>query len=420
MSYINLLKKIKNLEVVLFFFFIFFFYYLVPFIIILFKKNQFFFSSQTYDYFTFNLIYFSKEFIFLITVNFLLFFFTFFFVLKNISQKIIQKKKSKIIYSNFIYKLILYVLCLFIIFDIINLFKYIYKFSQLNQNFIETYSFNEIFKLYRENIKEIIFQRRTHYKVLIILSVYFFRFNKNLSLFCYFIIIFSNILSFSRFEILQLFFLHILFNVKITELSKKVIFIFLFFLFIIIFYRFFLFLINTLDFKHILRHVLGDGNSVFLTNFTFLENLKDFSILFSNYAAELFFIYLKNNFIYILNDFFKLEIEYSAIVFFSHTKLENFTFAISPFLEILAYPLVFLFYIFILFCMKKYSFVKNELLFNLVILTILIFSLRGSLIHELGFLIKFLILVKIIELIGNVIVNNKYVKKSYKKIITQI
>jgi len=420
MSYINLLKKIKNLEVVLFFFFIFFFYYLVPFIIILFKKNQFFFSSQTYDYFTFNLIYFSKEFIFLITVNFLLFFFTFFFVLKNISQKIIQKKKSKIIYSNFIYKLILYVLCLFIIFDIINLFKYIYKFSQLNQNFIETYSFNEIFKLYRENIKEIIFQRRTHYKVLIILSVYFFRFNKNLSLFCYFIIIFSNILSFSRFEILQLFFLHILFNVKIIELSKKVIFIFLFFLFIIIFYRFFLFLINTLDFKHILRHVLGDGNSVFLTNFTFLENLKDFSILFSNYAAELFFIYLKNNFIYILNDFFKLEIEYSAIVFFSHTKLENFTFAISPFLEILAYPLVYLFYIFILFCMKKYSFVKNELLFNLVILTILIFSLRGSLIHELGFLIKFLILVKIIELIGNVIVNNKYVKKSYKKIITQI
>lgn len=420
MSYINLLKKIKNLEVVLFFFFIFFFYYLVPFIIILFKKNQFFFSSQTYGYFTFNLIYFSKEFIFLITVNFLLFFFTFFFVLKNISQKIIQKKKSKIIYSNFIYKLILYVLCLFIIFDIINLFKYIYKFSQLNQNFIETYSFNEIFKLYRENIKEIIFQRRTHYKVLIILSVYFFRFNKNLSLFCYFIIIFSNILSFSRFEILQLFFLHILFNVKITELSKKVIFIFLFFLFIIIFYRLFLFLINTLDFKHILRHVLGDGNSVFLTNFTFLENLKDFSILFSNYAAELFSIYLKNNFIYILNDFFKLEIEFSLIVFFSHEKFENFTFAISPFLEILAYPLVYLFYIFILFCMKKYSFIKNELLFNLVILTILIFTLRGSLIHELGFLIKFLILVKIIEFIGNVIVHNKYVKKSYKKIITQI
>ena len=217
-------------------------------------------------------------------------------------------------------------LCLFIIFDIINLFKYIYKFSQLNQNFIETYSFNEIFKLYRENIKEIIFQRRTHYKVLIILSVYFFRFNKNLSLFCYFIIIFSNILSFSRFEILQLFFLHILFNVKITELSKKVIFIFLFFLFIIIFYRFFLFLINTLDFKHILRHVLGDGNSVFLTNFTFLENLKDFSILFSNYAAELFFIYLKNNFIYILNDFFKLEIEYSATVFFFTCKIRKFYF----------------------------------------------------------------------------------------------
>ena len=420
MSYINLLKKVKNIEVVLFFFFIFFFYYLIPFIIILFKKNHLFFSSQNLQNYTSNLIYLSNEFIFLITVNFLLFCFTFFFVLKNILQKIIQKKKSKITESNFIYKLILYVICLFIIIDIIDLFKYIYKFSQLNQNFIETYSLNETFKLYRDNVKEIIFQRRTHYKVLIILSVYFFRFNKNLSFFCYFLIIFSNILSFSRFEILQLFFLHILFNFKIIELSKKVIFIFLFFLFIIIFYRFFLFYINTSDLKFILKHVLGDGNSVFLTNFIFLENLKDFILLLSNYTAELFFIYLKNNFNYILVDFFKLETEFSPIVFFSHAKFENFTFAISPFLEILAYPLVYLFYIFILFCMKKYSFVKNELLFNLVILTILIFTLRGSLIHELGFLIKFLILVKIIELIGNVIVNNKYVKKSYKKIITQI
>lgn len=67
--------------------------------------------------------------------------------------------------------------------------------------------------------------------------------------------------------------------------------------------------------------------------------------------------------------------------------------------------------------MRIHSFLRNKLLFNLILLTILIYCIRGSLLHELGFLVKFLILIKIIEFVTSIILGNEYFKKFYKKII---
>jgi len=66
------------------------------------------------------------------------------------------------------------------------------------------------------------------------------------------------------------------------------------------------------------------------------------------------------------------------------------------------------------------SFIKNKLLFNLVFLTILIYSFRGSLLHEMGFLIKFLVLIKTTEFISSNIFIKKLVKFFYKKNPIQI
>ena len=410
------LKKLKNIEIIIFFFSILLFYYFVPIIIILSNSQSTFFSSQTnVSFFNNNLIFFSRGFSILIIINLFIFFFIFFFILKNISQKIIENKNYKIVKENFFYKIILYLLCLIVIFDIVQIFKNLLQFIQLKQHYIEVGNINSFFKEYRENIKEIIFQKRTHYKILMILSVYFFRFDKKLSIICYLLIIFANFLTLSRFEILQLLILHTMFNVRLIKINKNYLLYAVLFIFFLLFYRFILFLFNSGDFVYIFRHLLGDGNSVFLINFVFYENLKDTIPLFNEYFFDLIFIYFKNTLFYLLSDFFKLDV--STIDFFSHNKFNNFTFAISPVAELIMYPFIFLFYICILYYMRIHSFLRNKLLFNLILLTISIYCIRGSLLHELGFLVKFLILIKIIEFVANIILGNEYFKKLYKKII---
>jgi hypothetical protein len=412
MTFLSRVKRIKNLEIILFLFFISFFYYFIPIILILLKKNKDFFSSQVKENYVSELIFFSDGFTILIALNFFLFLFLYFFITKNISSQKI-KNNNEIKGANFLYKYFLYLICLIVIFDIIKIFKNLFEFIQLNEHFIETNTFNEIFKLYRENIKEIIFQKRTHYKIFIILSVYFFKFDKKTSLFCYFLIFFANILTFSRFEILQLFTLHILFNVRIVNINKNFLICIILFLLFLINYRFFLFLYKTEDFYLLLTNLFGDGNSVFLTNFIVYENLKAIGNFFENHPLDITYIYLKDNLFYLLRDFFKVNLE--TINYFQHYSFSNFAFAISPFTECIIYLPVFSFYTFILYFMNICSFIKNKLLFNLVFLTILIYSFRGSLLHEMGFLIKFLVLIKITEFISSNIFIKKYVKFFYKK-----
>tara|TARA_B110000261_G_scaffold61778_1_gene72663 strand:- start:15 stop:506 length:492 start_codon:yes stop_codon:yes gene_type:complete len=161
-----------------------------------------------------------------------------------------------------------------------------------------------------------------------------------------------------------------------------------------------------------MANILGDGNSTFLTNFIFYENIKDTSILFQseffNYF-DLLKIYFKNVGFYFLNDF--LYQNNYTIDFFSHSKFENFTFSSSPTLEFFIYFPLLILYMLCFKILKKYNFIDNKRLFNIILLTLLLFSFRGSWIHEFGFLIKFIILIKIIEIIST----NNYVKKYVKK-----
>ena len=55
------------------------------------------------------------------------------------------------------------------------------------------------------------------------------------------------------------------------------------------------------------------------------------------------------------------------------------------------------------------------MMYNIILLTLLLFSFRGSWIHEFGFLIKLFIIMKIIEIVSKNKIVLGYAKKIYKR-----
>ena len=404
----------SNFEIKILFIVVSFFYYLVPFLVISFGQQINFFTGQNNLDLSHDDLNFSLGFLILFFINFLLFTSVFIFVVNNIYKVDSYNEGNylKLDVFNLLIKILLIFISVFLIFDILKLILFLGNSIEVNENLFSEYGFDAFFKNYRDEVKELIFIRRTHYKILIILSVYYYAIDKKISLFFYSVIVIVNLLAFSRFEIILLFILHSLVNLKFLEMKKKYLITIIAFLFLLIFYRYFIFLYDDLRLITIMANILGDGNSTFLTNFIFYENIKDTSILFQseffNYF-DLLKIYFKNVGFYFLNDF--LYQNNYTIDFFSHSKFENFTFSSSPTLEFFIYFPLLILYMLCFKILKKYNFIDNKRLFNIILLTLLLFSFRGSWIHEFGFLIKFIILIKIIEIIST----NNYVKKYVKK-----
>ena len=411
----NLKNNFKsNFEIKVLFIIISFFYYLVPFLVILLDQQSNFFTSQTLSLGSWVDLNFSVGFLILFFFNFLLFVSIFIFVVDNIYKVDNYNKRNflKLDVFNLLIKILLIFISVFLIFDILKLILFLGNSIEVNENLFSEYGFDAFFKNYRDEVKELIFIRRTHYKILIILSVYYYAIDKKISLFFYSVIIIVNLLALSRFEIILLFILHSLVNLKFLEMKKKYLITIIVFLFLLICYRYFIVLYNDFQLIFLISNILGDGNSTFLTNFSFYENIKDISILFQsefyNYF-DLLKIYFKNVGFYFLNDF--LYQNNNTINFFSHNKFANFTFSLSPPLEFFIYLPLLILYMLCFKIFKKCNFLDNKRLFNIILLTLLLFSFRGSWIHEFGFLIKFIILIKIIEIIST----NNYVKKYVKK-----
>lgn len=410
-----LIEKIDKIEIKILFFLVSFYYYLIPLFILLIDQQTNFFVPQSQSI-KYDQIVLSQNFMILIFFNYLLFLSVFVFVGKNIYSFPINDKKIKkeLILFNLIISLIVILISLILIYDIIDLTLFIFEYIEKNNTLINSENFNNFFKFYRDEVKSLIFQRRTHYKILIILSVYLYRYNKKLSVISYSLIILVNLIALSRFEIIQLIILHFLFNIKFHNLNFKFLSIFLVSFFVLIFYRYVLFLFGDQE-AYYLQNFLGDGISTFAKNFIFYENGKDISILISSdslYNSDkiyLIIIYFKNTFLYFLNDFFYQRNE--IIDFFSHSKFSNYTFSSPPSLELILYFPLFLFYLAIFFFIKKYSFLDNYKIYNIILLTLLLFSFRGSWIHEFGFLIKFIIVIKCLEIVSK----NKFILKYAKK-----
>ena len=364
-------------------------------------------------YYVFDQIVLTQSFSILIFFNFLLFLSIFVFVGKNIyfSTEYNLKNKDELNFFNLIIVLIVILISAFIIYDILKLALFFFEFLEKNNDLFNANDFDTFFKNFRDEVKSLIFQRRTHYKILIILSVYLYRYNMRLSIIAYLLLVIVNLFALSRFEIIQLLILHFLFNIKFQNIKLKNFFITIIFLSILIFYRYFLFLYDTPNLILYISNFSGDGVSTFATNFIFFENLKD---IFTNYKSyDLFILYFKNTFLYFMNDFFYFNFE--ILDFFSHSKFKNYTFSNSPPLEFILYLPLLLIYLFLFFLIRKFRLIHNFMMHNIILLTLLLFSFRGSWIHEFGFLIKFFIIIKVIEVISKNKMLIGYAKKIYKK-----
>ena len=114
-----------------------------------------------------------------------------------------------------------------------------------------------------------------------------------------------------------------------------------------------------------------------------------------------------------MNDFFYFN--YEILNFFRHSKFSNYTFSNSPPLEFILYLPLLLIYLFLFFLIRKFRLIHNFMMYNIILLTLLLFSFRSSWIHEFGFLIKFFIIIKVIEVISKNKMLIGYAKKIYKK-----
>ena len=158
-----------NFEIKILFFLITFFYYLVPISVMLFDQQKNFFTSQSKIFFIMDDLHFSIGFVFLILFNFILFMSIFVFVTNILYKKNIfeQKDHLNLKIFNLLIKILLIIISVFIIFDLIKLILFIVEYTKINDNLLTKKSFDIFFKYYREEVKDLIFSRRTHYKILI-------------------------------------------------------------------------------------------------------------------------------------------------------------------------------------------------------------------------------------------------------------
>jgi hypothetical protein len=233
------------------------------------------------------------------------------------------------------------------------------------------YSSNEIL---RENLYQLIDNRKTYLTILIIISVINFSLNKKLSYICYVIILLYDLLTLSRYNIFLLLILHFFVNIDFFKKKINLIYFFLI-LFFIIFYR--LLILN--------RDIIGffsDGFDIMLGSLISFENLK-------NINFHIFFI---DNIKFFLKDFFYLD-----VLNINFLQKENFPmFSARGIDSIINHFFAFLIYIIIL-----YYFIKNlkvsSVFINSITIFLVISLFRGNFVHNVNFIIKLYVLLFFIQ-----------------------
>jgi hypothetical protein len=227
----------------------------------------------------------------------------------------------------------------------------------------------------REELYELINNRKTYLNVLIFASVINFKLNKKLSYLSYSLILLYDGLSLSRYSFFILIILHFFVNIDFNR--RNLIKWFYFFLIIlsIIFYRIILQNLNLLTF-------FLDSWDVRLGSEVTFENLK-------NITHQTFFI---ENIKFILRDFF--FIDYPNINFLQKRDFPSF--AARGIDTIICYFLVFIIYIISLFFLIKNFKISIEFI-NCSNIFLLISLFRGNFVHNLNFVIKLYLLVFFIQ-----------------------
>lgn len=292
----------------------------------------------------------------------------------------------------FLDKIIIVILCFALSFLILD-------FYQIINEFVKN---REIFT-YRGDLYNFFLNKRlTHIKIIIILSVYLYDRNKVLSILCYFFIFLFCFFLKSRYEIFILALLHFYFNnFNLYKKNKNTLYLLFLLVALIFINRFYYSFASN---QNILKDFFGEFFSVYHTSLLFFENFFFYIKLlkFYNFIENFF----KNNLLFFFKDFFYFN--YLNIFDFWKGYQLNNRYANLGTTYVVAYPIVFLFYYLLIRFIKNKFYYFPRKFYTICFGYILIVAIRSNVVHELGFILKLILLLFFAYYIG----------KMLKKIIT--
>jgi len=227
----------------------------------------------------------------------------------------------------------------------------------------------------REELYNLIENRKTYLNILIFSSVINFKLNKKLSYISYSLILLYDVLSLSRYSTFILVIMHYFINVDFNRKNIAKWFYFFLIIFSVIFYR------TIIQNRHIITS-FSDSFDIRLGSEITFENLQN--ITFQSFFTE--------NIKFILRDFFYLDFSNINLL----QKKDFPIFSARGIDTIICYFLVFIIYIISLFILIINLKISNEFI-NCSAIFLLISLFRGNFVHNLNFVIKLYLLVFFIQ-----------------------
>tara|TARA_B100000900_G_C20541976_1_gene700902 strand:- start:202 stop:1371 length:1170 start_codon:yes stop_codon:yes gene_type:complete len=379
---------------------------LIPYFI--FQSESLFkeFAGISDQYYQFNE---NLEILYILNILFLLFVFYFF-----------DEGKNKFQISFFKYEIIKFIhiaLILYLVFEIYNLIQWNFSYftqESTNSNLVKYFNLkfidgiNTQLMLYRELVYSFFLGgRQTHIKILIILSVYLFKQNRKQALIGYLLIFFYDFLSMSRYNFFSLIVIHFLIYFKFEYLKNNIFKIIIVLIGILIFLNFRSFLIkppiieeNYGDIRYILRNFFGEFNSVFISLSIFNVEFK--KIFINIYLKHSYYSgYFLDNLNFLLNDFFYLNFP-DRIDYWSNKNSPINDYSKFGSTYIIAYFFSFIVLIIfykILRTFINFFYINDDFFIKITSAYILATSFRSNIVHEVGFVIKLIILILVLDLI---------------------
>lgn len=389
-KYLKIVDKNKFFSpIYILFYFLSIYYFIFPAFFLLLKKYNIILWSLHYEYNVDFLLFRFNE---VVLVSFIIFI-IFFFLIKIIFFDVLSKKKNLIELNKDLYNKILlfffYLGLIFLIYDLILIIKFYFSFFQ-----------NDIIQDKNFNLRSYIFynildKRNTALKIFLIISVYFFitENHKKLGIVGIVLLFFYNFITLGRYEVFILLWLLFILDYKNLFKKKKIIYLFTAsaLIFLVSYY---------LRFNTDVRQVFGEMRALLISQIIFKINFFDY-IQDGQYNFNLF---LNNNCNYLMKSFFYINAE--VIDFWKSNVLVN-KYSNHGITFVFIYPLVIFFYILMLSFLKIYGYLNGDFL-KVCITYVLINSIRGNSVHELGFVIKLNLLILIIFL------TFKFFKKNFK------
>jgi hypothetical protein len=310
-----------------------------------------------------------------------------YFFLFHIFKDTKSEKLSSLDEIIFLDKIVIVILCFSFSFLILDFYQIINEFVKNREIFTNR---GDVYNFFLN-------KRLTHIKIITILSVYLYDRNKVFSILCYSSIFLFCFFLKSRYEIFILILLHFYFNnFSIDKKNKNI----LYFLLSLIALTF----INRLHYsftlnQNLFKDFFGEFFSVYHTSLLFFENFFFYIKLLKSY--NFFENFFKNNLLFFFKDFFYFN--YLNIFDFWKGYQLNNRYANLGITYVVAYPIVFLFYYLLIIFIKNKFYYFPRKFYTICFGYILIVAIRSNVVHELGFILKLILLLFFAYYIGKIL-----------------